>query len=141
MERDELLGLGLEESIADRILEEQERLREEYDNALTGMKREYEIEKILRESGARNLKAVRALIEGEDAESVLREVERLKNDEETRFLFEKKGSFVPYRSPERLPAAKRDTFEERLKAARRAGDTLEAIRVKQEAASEGIMLI
>ncbi len=141
MERDELLGLGVEEAVADRIIEEQEKLREEYDGRLKGVQKEFEIEKILRESGARNLKAVRALIEGNDTEDVMREIERLKNDEETRFLFEKKGSFAPYRSPERLPDAKRGSFEERLNAARRLGDTLEAIRVKQQAASEGIMLI
>lgn len=141
MERDELLALGVEETAVEKILEEQERLREEYDGKLTAVKNEYEVEKILRESGARNIKAVRALIENGDAEEVRCQVERLKRDEETRFLFEKKGSFAPYRSPERLPDTKRSGYEERLGAARKAGNTVEAIRIKQEAAAQGIMLL
>ncbi len=141
MEREELLALGVEETAVEKILEEQERLRGEYDDRLNAVKNEYEIEKILRESGARNIKAVRALIENGGAEDVMRQVEMLKRDEETRFLFEKKGSFAPYRSPEKLPDTKRDGYEQRLGAARKAGNTVEAIRIKQEAASRGIMLL
>ena len=141
MDRDELLALGIEESVADRLVEEQEKMRAEYDCKIKEVTREHEIERILRESGARNLKAVRALLEGDEIEDIACEVERLKKDEETRFLFEKKGSFVPYRSPERLPDTKRSSFEERLNTARREGNTLEVIRIKQQAAGEGIMLL
>lgn len=141
MERDELIALGIEEAVADRIMEEQDAMRRDFDERLREERNEHEIEKILTGSGARNIKAVRALIEATEAEDVAREIERLKSDEETRFLFEKKGSFAPYRGAERLPDTKKSTFEERLNAARRAGDTLEAIRVKQQAASEGVMLI
>ena len=141
MEREELLALGVDVDAAEKILEEQERLKAEYDGRLKEVVREQEIERILEKSGARNIKAVRALIKGEEAEDVAREIEGLKNNEETRFLFEKKGSFAPYRSPERLPDTKKSGFEERLNAARRDGNVVEAIRIKQQAASEGVMLL
>lgn len=141
MEKEELLALGLEEDAAEKIIEEQERMREEFTGRIEEVKREYEIEKILSGCGARNIKAVRALIEGNNAEEVREEIEKLKHDEETKFLFEKKGSFEPARSPERLPDTKKNSFEARLIAARRNGDTLEAIRIKQQAAAQGIMLL
>lgn len=141
MEREELVALGIDEAAVDKILEEQQRIIEEYDGRLKATVREHEIERLLIDSGARNIKAVRALIKGEDADSVRAEIEALKGDEATRFLFEKKGSYMPYRSPERLPDTKRGGFEERLSAARKSGNTVEAIRIKQEAASQGIMLL
>ncbi len=141
MDREELTALGLDEEAVEKIVGEQERLREEYEIRIASVEREHEIEKILVQSGARNIKAVRALVGDGDAESVKREIDKLKNDEETRFLFEKKGSFMPARSPERLPDTQKAGYEERLKEARRAGNTLEAIRIKQQAANEGIVLI
>ncbi|MBQ8539963.1 MAG: phage scaffolding protein [Clostridia bacterium] len=141
MERDELIALGLEDAAIERILENEQQLRADYEGRIEAVKREYEVERLLSESGARNVKAVRALVTGGDVESVKAEIERLKNDEETKFLFEKRGSFHPARSPERLPDVKKNSFEERLNAARRAGNTIEAIRIKQQAASEGVMLL
>lgn len=141
MEREELLALGIEESVAEKILEEQEKLIEEYDNKLKEEKRAIEIERVIEKSGARNITAVKALIKGEELDEVIREIENLKNDEETRFLFEKRGSFAPHRRAERLPGGKKESFEERLSVARRAGNTLEAIRIKQQAAAEGIVLL
>lgn len=141
MEREELLALGVEEAAIEKILEEQEKMREEYNGRIEQFKKESEIEKILAGCGARNIKAVRALVGDGDVEEIRAEIEKLKSDEETKFLFEKKGSFAPARSPERLPDVKRNTFEARLNAARREGNTVEAIRIKQEAAAKGIMLI
>ena len=141
MERDELIALGLEDAQIEHILQSEQQLRAEYDGQIEAVKREYEVERLLSESGARNIKAVRALVGDGDVESVKAEIERLKNDEETKFLFEKRGSFAPARSPERLPDANKNSFMERLNAARRAGNTVEAIRIKQQAASEGVMLL
>lgn len=141
LERDELIALGLEDAVIERILENEQQLIAEFEGRIDAVKREYEVERLLSESGARNIKAVRALVTGGDVESVKAEIERLKCDEETKFLFEKRGSFAPARSPERLPDVKKNSFEERLSAARRAGNTLEAIRIKQQAASEGVMLL
>lgn len=141
MEREELEALGVEEAVIEKILEEQQRIIEEYDGRLKEVVRESKIEKILERSGARNVKAVRALIKGTEADEVAIEIENLKNDEDTRFLFEKRGSYAPYRSPERLPDTKKSGFEERLSVARKAGNTVEAIRIKQEAAAQGITLL
>ena len=141
MERDELLSLGIEEEVVDKILEDREKIIEEYDGRLKKAQKEHEIERLLTESGARNIRAVRALITSEDADGVREEIESLKKGEDTRFLFEKRGSYAPYRSPERLPDTKKSGFEERLNMARKAGNTIEAIRIKQEAAAAGIMLL
>ena len=141
MERDELLSLGIEEEVVDKILEDREKIIEEYDGRLKKAQKEHEIERLLTESGARNIRAVRALITSEDADGVREEIESLKKGEDTRFLFEKRGSYAPYRSPERLPDTKKSGFEERLNTARKAGNTIEAIRIKQEAAAAGIMLL
>lgn len=141
MKREELIALGIEEETADIIVSEQEKLVSDYEGRIAAVQKEYEVEKILVQSGARNLKAVRALIGDGDVEEIRQNVDRLKNDEETKFLFEKKGSFTPARSGERLPDTKKSSYEERLSNARRQGNTLEAIRIKQQAASEGVMLI
>ena len=141
MERDELIALGLEENQIEHILHQEAALRAEYDGRIEEIKRDYEVEKLLSESGARNIKSVRALLTGSDIESIKGEIEKLKTDEETRFLFEKRGSFSPARSPERLPDKEKNSYIERLNGARRAGNTIEAIRIKQQAASEGIMLL
>lgn len=139
MEREELLSMGVPEEAADAIIGESEKMREDYEKIIADTKKEFEIENLLMKSGARNIKAVRALIEG--AEDIEGEIEKLKNDEETRFLFEKKGSFTPYRSPEKLPDMKKSGYETLLTEARKKGNTVDAIRIKQKAASEGIMLI
>lgn len=141
MEKNELMALGADEELADVIIGEQEKMAASYEKQIEDVKREYEIEKILNMSGARNIKAVKALITGCEPEDVRSEIEKLKNDEETRFLFERKGSFQPARGSERLPDTKRAKFEDMLKDARRKGNTVEAIRIKQLAASEGVMLI
>ncbi len=141
MERDELIALGLEENQIEHILQAEEALRAEYDGRIEEIKRDYEVERLLSESGARNIKSVRALLTGGDIETIKGEIEKLKADEETRFLFEKRGSFSPARSPEKLPDKEKNGYMERLNAARRAGNTIEAIRIKQQAASEGIMLL
>ncbi len=139
MDREELLGMGVPEEAADAIIGESEKIKEDYEKRLADTKKEVEIEKLLVKNGARNIKAVRALLEG--AEDVEGEIEKLKSDEETRFLFEKKGSFAPARSPERLPDVKKGGYEALLTEARKKGNTVDAIRIKQKAASEGIMLI
>lgn len=139
MEREELLSMGLGEEAADKILEESSRMREEYEERIAAIKKDNEIELLLRDSGARNITAVKALITGDtDAKE---QIERLKKAEDTRFLFETKRSFEPRRSGERLPDSTKNDYEARLFEARKSGNTVEAIRIKQQAASEGIMLI
>lgn len=140
MERDELLALGLDEEAADRIVSEMENVRESYEGQLSQMKKEYEIEAALVKNGAKNIRAVRALVN--ENEDILLQIESLKNSDETKFLFEaKNGSFVPHRSREKLPDKDRNEFETRLFQARSRKDTVEAIRIKQQAAAAGVVLI
>lgn len=140
MNKDELMALGIDEELCDRIVLEQGKMKEEYENRIDKMKKECELEIMLYESGAKNIKAVRALI-SED-ESAAEQIEKLKKGADTSFLFEsKRKSFEPKRSGERLPDTTVGDFEARLSEARRKGNTVEAIRIKQQAASEGIMLV
>lgn len=140
MTRDELTALGIGEEAIEAIIAENNAIREEYEEKLRVVKRENEIDLFLRESGARNVRAVKALLE--DGDDYKEQIENLKRSEDTRFLFDSgKKTFTPYRSGERLPDTKMGEYEARLLAARQTGNTLEAIRIKQQAASEGIMLI
>lgn len=140
MDRDELLALGIGEEAADAIIGEREKVIDEYEKKISLMKRENEIDILLRENGARNIKAVKALLE--EGDDFANQIERLKNGEDTKFLFEKSRKvFEPHRSGEKLPDTEKDGYELRLAQARAAGNTIEAIRIKQQAASEGIMLI
>ncbi len=141
MEKEELLGLGISEEVAEKIIGEREALREEYEVKINELKRENEIDIILREQGAKNIRAVKALIEPGDARDVKSQIEKMKKDEGTRFLFNTGKSFIPYEGGGKLPDTKADGFEARLKEAREHHNTVEAIRIKQEAAKEGIFLI
>lgn len=133
--------MGTSEEAADTILADIENMRQEYEGRIESVKKEYEIEKLLTQSGARNLKAVRALLGDGSVEELAGEIEALKKGEDTRFLFEKRASFAPARSGEKLPDAGKSSYEALLDKARKSGNTLEAIRIKQKAASEGIMLL
>lgn len=140
MDKDELLNWGIEEEICDRILEKADLMKEKYEREMESFKREKEIEAALYESGAKNIKAVRALIEEEG--SVEEQLEKLKRDSATSFLFENsRGSFKPGKSSERLPNTEKDSFELRLSEARKRGDGIAAIKIKKQAAREGIVLL
>ena len=139
MDKEELLTLGVDEDVAEVIAGNMQKMKDEYEARCESVRREWEAESLIRESGARNTDIIKALIKpGED---ITEQIEKLKRDKETSFLFEGRKSYEPKRSPEKLPDTKKTGFEERLKAARRDGNTVEAIRIKQLAASEGIMLL
>lgn len=140
MNKDELLSLGVGEDICERILENIDLMKCEYERKIEDLKKENTLDIALYESGARNIKAVKALIDVQG--DVTEQIERLKREKETSFLFENmKRSFKPGKSSEKLPDSVKNDFEVRLKEARKRGDTLEAIRIKQQASAEGIMLL
>ena len=139
MDKEELLTLGVDEAAAEVVAENIQKMKDEYEARCESMRREWEAESLIRESGARNTEIIKALIKPD--EDVAEQIERLRRDKDTSFLFEGRKSFEPKRSPERLPDTKKTGFEERLKAARREGNTVEAIRIKQLAAREGVMLL
>lgn len=140
MEKDELLELGIDEEAAEKIAAESARMKAEYEKSIENLKRENEIEMLLAASGARNTRAVKALLNTEEG-NFEQQIEKLKSDAETRFLFEKRKSFAPARSGERLPEAAKDDFVQRLAQARKNKNALEAIKIKQQAANEGIVLM
>lgn len=113
------------------------------------------IDKALADAKAKNPKAVKALLELGDAEiaedgtikGLDAKIKALTEAEDSKFLFdvtEPKGNnqkgFVPGQKKDGVPGAS-STFEARLAEARKNGNTLEAIKVKQEAAAEGVVLV
>lgn len=140
MEREELLGLGIEEDICDKIMEEFSKIEEECERKISDVKKDSEIEIALYESGAKNIKAVRALIDKDG--DISKQLEMLKKESDTSFLFEsERRSFKPGMSSMKLPDTKTSDFEARLSKARKNGNTIEAIKIKKQAAQAGIMLL
>ena len=147
MTKEELMKTAeISEEAAEKILELFENERAVYEKKLAEMEREAEISELLRDNGARNVKAARALIEikeGENVrESVLRQIAQLKRSEATKFLFEtKRNGYYPAYSSEKLPGDEMDELEEELLEARKKNDTLKAIRIKHRAAEKGYSLL
>lgn len=127
------------------------------ESELLGRQREleYRIVSALREAGAKNLRAVEALLDMEAiaaAEDMAAEIERqvlvLKQAADSAFLFGMPGiggpgcwsGFVPADSGDIEAGTEGAGFRLRLDRARAQGDGLSVIRLKQEAAREGVML-
>lgn len=105
------------------------------------------------EAGVKNVGAVRGILEpfisentGEDGnvEGLKQRLSDLSNDKDMAFLFKESSSkylgAAPGESGSEF-AGEEMGFDARLKTARDSGDFLKAIRIKQEAAKEGIILI
>lgn len=119
------------------------------------MKIDNAIDKALSEAKAKNIKAVKALLDLNNAE-LLEDgtIKGLSENQDTAFLFDsgdtqptqsntqtnKTSGFKPTQAKDGLPDVSAN-FETRLAEARKNGDTLEAIRIKQEASNEGIYLL
>ena len=113
------------------------------------------VDKALADAKAKNIKAVKALLDLSKAEldengNIKGLDEQLKNltgAEDTKFLFDidtqqknnSKG-FVPGQKKDGVPGASSE-YESRLAEARKNGNTLEAIKIKQEAAADGVVLV
>lgn len=114
------------------------------------------VDKALADAKAKNIKAVKALLDLSKAEldddgNIKGLDEQLKNltgAEDTKFLFDidsqqknnnSKG-FVPGQKKDGVPGASSE-YETRLAEARKNGNTLEAIKIKQEAAADGVVLV
>lgn len=109
------------------------------------------VEKELTAAGAKNLKAVKALLEGldkaeldgENVKGLADQIKKLKEEEGTKFLFEEKPGLTGVKAGQtgKMPDAKTAGFAARLDEARKSGNTIEAIKVKQEAAAAGVSLM
>ena len=141
MDKEKLVAMGIEEEAIDEILGEFDSMRQLYEEKLSDKDYEHETELVLIKSGAKKLKAVKALLEKGDV-SVTEQVEQLKRNKDTRFLFEgERKVFEPYKSGEKLPDVKKDDYEALLQEARKRKDSVQAIKIKKMAAEEGIMLM
>ncbi|MGM9552560.1 MAG: phage scaffolding protein [Clostridia bacterium] len=142
MDKNELIAMGVEEAVAEVIEGEFNSLSTSWEEKVAQVEKDFQVELILRDKGAKNIKAVRALLEDGDMDSIKSQIESLTKNKDTRFLFESgKKSFEPYQSGQKLPDVTKNDYEMRLKEARSKGNSVEAIRIKQQAAQEGIMLI
>lgn len=127
------------------------------------MKIDNAIDKALTEAKAKNLKAVKALLDTKNAElledgtikGLSDTIKGLVESAETSFLFDS-GSTQPTQTKENTqnklsgfkPNEKKDglpdmtaSYQARLIEARKNGNNLEAIQIKQEAYNEGIVLV
>lgn len=171
MKREDFMRLGADIDLAEKLAEgseeELEALRAEIVQLkAAGAAREAEhaaemrelrigavVEKALTRARAKNADVVKALLKlddvelGEDgaARGIEEQIEALAAGEETRFLFEEEKlpifkGFQPGVADAAPGGASMD-YEARLAEARKTGDMLGAIRVKQEAAAEGVVLM
>ena len=128
---------------------------EAHANEIKQLKIDTAIDKALADAKAKNPKAVKALLELGDVEvaedgtikGLDAKIKALRDAEDSSFLFDatengnnKSKGFVPGQKMDGVPGAS-STFEARLAEARKNGNTLEAIKIKQEAASEGVVLV
>lgn len=115
------------------------------------------VDKALSEAKAKNPKAVKALLDLDKAEladdgtvkGLDAMIKALTEAEDSKFLFDtdatqkqnpKLKGVIPGQNKDGVPGASAE-FETRLAEARKNGNTLDAIKIKQEAAAEGVVLI
>lgn len=111
------------------------------------------VDRALIEAKAKNIKAVKALLDLEGAEisedgtikGLSDKIKALSEAEDSSFLFDTAGNkpgkgFHPGQSKDGLPPSGSD-YQARLEEARKNGNTVAAIQIKQEAAAEGVILM
>ena len=112
------------------------------------------VERELVAAGAKNIKAVKALLndldkaelDGDTVKGLADQIKKLQEDEGSKFLFgevQKPGvkGMTPNPSNGLSDNPKASEYEAKLADARKNNDTLAAIKIKQEAAAEGIALM
>lgn len=114
------------------------------------------VDKALADAKAKNPKAVKALLDLAKAEisddgtikGLDAQIKTLSEAEDSKFLFDTDNTqknqnskgFIPGQKKDGVPGASSE-YETRLAEARKNGNTLEAIKIKQEAAADGVVLI
>lgn len=120
---------------------------------IKNMKINIAIDKALNQAGAKNNTAVKALLKDLDKAELMddgtvkglkEQIESLIKGDDSNFLFEteqtpKFRGISPGANKDGLPNS--SGFEQRLREARKNGNNLDAIKIKQEAQKEGIVLI
>lgn len=153
-------SVGNEDELKKQIesLQKDNKAKEDSFNAtIKQMKIDNAIEKALTEAKAKNIKAVKALLDTSNAElqddgtikGLTESIKALSENADTSFLFETNSDTQPNTGHKGfMPGQKKDgipntdtTYETRLAEARKNGNTLEAIKIKKEASEEGIYLV
>lgn len=115
------------------------------------------VDKALADAKAKNPKAVKALLDLAKAEisddgtikGLDAQIKTLSEAEDSKFLFDTDNTqnknqnskgFVPGQKKDGVPGTSSE-YETRLAEARKNGNTLEAIKIKQEAAADGVVLL
>lgn len=127
-----------------------------HEKELTQLKIDTAVDKALTESGAKNNKAVRALLNLDDAallddglvKGLSEQIDKLKADDGSKFLFSEseqpQTKFTGFQpgSSSMVPNSKQAGYEARLAEARKNGNQLVVINIKQEAfQNDGIALM
>ncbi len=130
---------------------------EAHDKEIQQLRIDSAVEKALTDSGAKNIKAARALLELEDAKlsddgtvkGLIEQIEKLKSNDGSKFLFkeveqEQQQTFTGFQPGNStiIPNSTQAGYEARLAEARKNGNQLEVIKIKQEAfTNDGTVLI
>ncbi len=130
---------------------------EAHEKELAQLKIDAAVEKALSESGAKNVKAARALLDLSDAKlsddgtvkGLAEQIQKLQAGEDSRFLFKEKqqdqqqGMFTGFRpgASTTVPDSRQAGYETRLAEARKNNNQLEVIRIKREAFEDGGLVL
>lgn len=136
-----------------KLQEDMTTLQEKYDQDIAAMKLNHAIDLALASSQAKDPDIIRKLLDTSvmkmDGETLIGfddQLEALKEREATKSLFEEKetpkfSGLRPAEGTGAVPDVQRDGFEARLVDARKNNNQLEVIKIKQEAAAEGVVLM
>lgn len=124
---------------------------------LTQLKIDAAVEKALTDGGAKNIKAVKALLDLTDAKlgddgtvkGLAEQIQKLQADEGSKFLFnvteqpQQQQTFTGFQpgTSTTVPDSKQAGYETRLAEARKNGNQLEVIKIKQEAFADGGLVL
>lgn len=150
---------GDNEALTKQIAELQEentKAKEAHKSEMNQLKIDFAVEKALSGAKAKNVKAVKALLDLTDAQfdkegnvkGLQEQIDKLAADEGTKFLFEESTQnnrqqftgFQPGASTT-VPNSTAAGYEARLADARKNNNQLEVIKIKQEAAAKGVVLM
>lgn len=137
----------------EKLQGENQRQLEEYQAKIDEMKVNSAIENTLLGAKAKNITAVKALLDTKTVKiekdgsvtGISEQVEKLIADDNTKFLFDISSSNQGFQGLNPMNSNNQNvdinSYETRLMNARNQNNQLEAIKIKQEAAAEGITLL
>lgn len=144
---------ALTKQIAD-LQAENAKAQESHESEMNQLKIDFAVDKALTRAKAKNVKAVKALLNLTDAKldkdgnvkGLQEQIDKLTTDEDTKFLFdadEQNGQqaqqFVGFQpgTSTTVPNSKQAGYETRLAEARKNNNQLDVIKIKQEAFADG----